>query len=148
MFPACSRRAESSDHQALTRFGSVKPEWALDLEREDSRSPLRGLIIAGLATIGVAFGGFFAWAYSANLGSAAVAMGTVIVDSKRKTISHLEGGILDRLLVQEGDIVKVGQPLLRLDDTKHVPTSSPLKAGASAIAKLARLRAEQAGRRR
>ncbi len=111
-------RAESSDHQALTRFGSVKPEWALDLEREDSRSPLRGLIIAGLATIGVAFGGFFAWAYSANLGSAAVAMGTVIVDSKRKTISHLEGGILDRLLVQEGDIVKVGQPLLRLDDTK------------------------------
>ncbi len=51
-------RAESSDHKTLTRFGSVKPEWALDLEREDSRSPLRGLIIAGLATIGVAFGGF------------------------------------------------------------------------------------------
>jgi HlyD family secretion protein len=94
-------RAESSDHKALTRFGSVKPEWAYDLEREDNQSPLRRLIIAGLATIGVAFGGFFAWAYSAELGSAAVANGTVIVDSKRKTISHLEGGILDRLLVQK-----------------------------------------------
>ncbi|KAB2656412.1 HlyD family type I secretion periplasmic adaptor subunit [Brucella tritici] len=139
-------RAESSDHKTLTRFGSVKPEWALDLEREDTRSPLRGLIIAGLATIGVAFGGFFAWAYSANLGSAAVAMGTVIVDSKRKTISHLEGGILDRLLVQEGDVVKVGQPLLRLDDTKARSDLQSLESRRiGLIAKLARLRAEQSG---
>src|SRR5690606_11294781 len=139
-------RAESSDHQALTRFGSVKPEWALDLEREDFRSPLRGLIIAGLATIAVAFGGFFAWAYSANLGSAAVAMGTVFVDSKRKTISHLEDGILDRLLVQEGDVVKVGQPLLRLDDTKARSDLQSLESRRiGLIAKLARLRAEQSG---
>ncbi len=85
-------RAESSDHKSLTRFGSVKPEWAHDIEQEDSKSPLRGLIIAGLATIGVAFGGFFAWAYSANLGSAAVALGTVIVDSsaRRSAISKAE----------------------------------------------------------
>ncbi len=51
-------RAESSDNKSLTRFGSVKPEWAHDIEQEDMKSPLRGLIIAGLATIGVAFGGF------------------------------------------------------------------------------------------
>lgn len=139
-------RAESSDHKALTRFGSVKPEWAYDLEREDNQSPLRGLIIAGMATIGVAFGGFFAWAYSAELGSAAVANGTVIVDSKRKTISHLEGGILDRLLVQEGDLVKVGQPLLRLDATKARSQLQSLESRRiGLIAKLARLRAEQAG---
>ena len=139
-------RAETSDHKALTRFGSVKPEWALDLENEDAQSPLRRLIIAGLATIGVAFGGFFAWAYSAELGSAAVALGTVIVDSKRKTISHLEGGILDRLLVQEGDKVKVGQPLVRLDDTKARSELQSLQSRrVGLIAKLARLRAEQEG---
>ncbi|MGU3398802.1 HlyD family type I secretion periplasmic adaptor subunit [Brucellaceae bacterium D45D] len=139
-------RAEASDHTALTRFGSVKPEWVNDLESEDAKSPLRGLIIAGLATIGVAFGGFFAWAYSANLGSAAVAMGTVIVDSKRKTISHLEGGILDRLLVQEGDVVKVGQPLLLLDATRARSELQSLESRRiGLIAKLARLRAEQAG---
>src|SRR5690606_36718437 len=112
----------------------------------DLRSPLRGLIIAGLATIGVAFGGFFAWAYSANLGSAAVAMGTVIVDSKHKTISHLEGGILDRLQVQEGDVVKVGQPLLRLDDTKARSDLQSLESRRiGLISKLARLRAGQSG---
>ena len=139
-------RAESSDHKSLTRFGSVKPEWAHDIEQEDSKSPLRGLIIAGLATIGVAFGGFFAWAYSANLGSAAVALGTVIVDSKRKTISHLEGGILDRLLVQEGDIVTVNQPLLQLDATKARSELQSLESRRiGLIAKLARLRAEQSG---
>src|SRR5690606_19360106 len=126
--------------------GSVKPEWAHDIEQEDSKSPLRGLIIAGLATIGVAFGGFFAWAYSANLGSAAVALGTVIVDSKRKTISHLEGGILDRLLVQEGDIVTVNQPLLQLDATKARSELQSLESRRiGLIAKLARLRAEQSG---
>lgn len=139
-------RAEASNHKALTRFGSVKPEWAHDLESEDAKSPLRHLIIAGLATIGVAFGGFFAWAYSANLGSAAVATGTVIVDSKRKTISHLEGGILDRLLVQEGDVVKTGQPVVRLDATKARSELQSLESRrASLIAKLARLRAEQEG---
>ncbi|MBC8718531.1 HlyD family type I secretion periplasmic adaptor subunit [Ochrobactrum sp. Marseille-Q0166] len=139
-------RAESSHSKSLTRFGSAKPEWAHDLEQEDMKSPLRGLIIAGLATIGVAFGGFFAWAYSANLGSAAVAMGTVIVDSKRKTISHLEGGILDRLLVQEGDVVKEGQPLVRLDATKARSELQSLESRRiGLIAKLARLRAEQSG---
>lgn len=139
-------RAESSQSKSLTRFGSVKPEWAHDIEQEDMKSPLRGLIIAGLATIGVAFGGFFAWAYSANLGSAAVAMGTVIVDSKRKTISHLEGGILDRLLVQEGDVVKEGQPLVRLDATKARSELQSLESRRiGLIAKLARLRAEQSG---
>jgi len=139
-------RSESSEQKSLTRFGSVKPEWAHDIEQEDMKSPLRGLIIAGLATIGVAFGGFFAWAYSANLGSAAVALGTVIVDSKRKTISHLEGGILDRLLVQEGDVVQAGQPLIRLDATKAQSELRSLESRRiGLIAKLARLRAEQSG---
>ena len=75
-------------------------------------------------------------------------MGTVIVDSKRKTVSHLEGGILDRLLVQEGDEVKVGQPLIRLDDTKARSELQSLQSRrVGLIAKLARLRAEQAGER-
>ncbi len=76
-------------------------------------------------------------------------MGTVIVDSKRKTISHLEGGILDRLLVQEGDVVKVGQPLLRLDDTKARSDLQSLESRRiGLIAKLARLRAEQSGEKK
>lgn len=138
--------AASDSANALTKFGTVRPEWVVDLEQEDARSPLRRLVIAGVTTVVIAFGGFFGWAYSAELGSAAVAIGTVIVDSKRKTISHLEGGILDRLLVQEGDTVTVGQPLIRLDDTKSRSELRSLQSRRIGLmAKLARLRAEQAG---
>ncbi|MDQ0995846.1 HlyD family secretion protein [Phyllobacterium ifriqiyense] len=139
-------RAALTGDNLPTKFGTVRPEWVADLEQEDAKSPLRRLIIAGVATIAIAFGGFFGWAYSAELGSAAVALGTVIVDSKRKTISHFEGGILDRLLVQEGDVVKVGQPLVRLDNTKARSELQSLQSRrVGLIAKLARLRAEQAG---
>ena len=84
-------RTVSGGTHLPTKFGTVKPEWVTDLEEEDASSPLRRLVIAGMTTILIAFGGFFGWAYSAELGSAAVAMGTVIVDSKRKTVSHLRG---------------------------------------------------------
>ncbi|MDQ0996180.1 HlyD family secretion protein [Phyllobacterium ifriqiyense] len=140
-----ARPAAATEVHLPTKLGTVPPEWVKDLEQEDERSPLRRLVIAGITTIAIAFGGFFTWAYSAELGSAAVAVGIVIVDSKRKTISHFEGGILDRLLVREGDVVKVGQPLVRLDNTR---ARSELRALQSRrvglIAKLARLRAEQA----
>ncbi|MCO4319001.1 HlyD family type I secretion periplasmic adaptor subunit [Phyllobacterium sp. 21LDTY02-6] len=138
-------RTASTGSSLPTRFGTVRPEWVTDLEQEDEKSPLRRLVIAGITTIGIAFGGFFSWAYSAELGSAAIAIGTVIVDSKRKTISHFEGGILDSLLVREGDVVTAGQPLLRLDNTR---ARSDLRALQSRrvglIARLARLHAEQA----
>ncbi|MCX8282158.1 HlyD family type I secretion periplasmic adaptor subunit [Phyllobacterium sp. 0TCS1.6C] len=142
------RSATTDAGNLPTKFGSVKPEWVLDLEQEDQRSPLRKLIIAGVTTVGIAFGGFFGWAYSAELGSAAVALGTVIVDSKRKTISHFEGGILDRLLVQEGDVVTVGQPLVKLDNTRARSELQSLQSRRiGLIAKLTRLRAEQRGER-
>lgn len=124
----------------------ARPVWYTELEHDSDHPPLRRLIIAGVLTITIAFGGFFGWAYSAELGSAAVAIGSVIVDSKRKTVSHLEGGILDRVLVQEGDEVKVGQPLIRLDDTRARSDLQSLQSRrVGLIAKLARLRAEQAG---
>ena len=112
------------------------------LAREPS---LRGPIIAGVLAISLGFGGFAAWAYSSSLDSASVATGSVIVDSKRKTVSHYEGGILKRLLVKEGDVVKVGQPLILLDDTRARSELQQLTARRFALtAKLARLRSEQA----
>ncbi len=128
------------------KYQPARPAWFAELEHDAAHPPLRKLIIAGCSTILIAFGGFFGWAYSAELGSAAVATGSVIVDSKRKTVSHLEGGILDRVLVQEGDEVKVGQPLIRLDDTRARSDLQSLQSRrVGLIAKLARLRAEQAG---
>lgn len=48
--------------------------------------------------------------------SAAIAKGRVAVLSNNKVIQHLEGGIVHKLLVKDGDVVKVGQPLLELSD--------------------------------
>ncbi|TCU17859.1 HlyD family secretion protein [Rhizobium azibense] len=116
----------------------------LEFDRFDSRSPLRRLVVAGLATVLVSFGGFFAWAFSVELSSATVANGTVIVDSKRKTISHFEGGVMSLLLVQEGDKVSAGQPLIALEDTRARSSLQSLQIRRiGLIAKLARLKAEQ-----
>ncbi|MCA1366834.1 HlyD family type I secretion periplasmic adaptor subunit [Bradyrhizobium sp. BRP14] len=118
----------------------------LDFSETGMHSPIRRLVIAGLATILVAFGGFFGWAFSTELSSASVTSGTVVVDSKRKTVSHFEGGVLSRLLVQEGDHVAAGQPLIKLEDTRARSDLQALKSRrVGLIAKLARLRAEQAG---
>lgn len=48
--------------------------------------------------------------------SAAIAKANVVVLSSRKTVQHLEGGIVDRILVKEGDVVKIGQPLVEISD--------------------------------
>ncbi|NRP75290.1 Type I secretion system membrane fusion protein PrsE [Ensifer psoraleae] len=120
---------------------------ALELElAESTHSPVRRLVIAGLATILVAFGGFFGWAFSTELSSASVTSGTIVVDSKRKTVSHFEGGVLSRLLVQEGDHVAAGQTLIKLEDTRARSDLQALQSRrVGLIAKLVRLRAEQAG---
>ncbi len=113
-----------------------------DLDDEPAPS-LRRLVLAGFLTIGVAFGGFFGWAFAASLDSASLAPGTIIVDSRRKTITHLEGGILKEILVSEGDRVKAGDVLFRLDDSFARSTLEQLQSQrVGALAKLTRLRAE------
>ncbi|WP_245416252.1 HlyD family type I secretion periplasmic adaptor subunit [Microvirga sp. 17 mud 1-3] len=123
---------------------SMQP-WAERFESEERDGPsLRTPLLAGTLAIVLGLGGFVGWAYAARLDSAAVANATVIVDSKRKTVSHLEGGILKSLLVQEGDVVQAGQPLLQLDDTRAKAELEQLRAKRIGLeARLVRLRAEQ-----
>ena len=105
---------------------------------------LRRPAVAGIAAIVIGFGGFLAWSFTADLDSAAVASGSVIADSKKKTVSHLEGGILTEVLVSEGDKVKTGQPLLQLDNTSALSDFTALSGNRiGLLARLARLRAEQ-----
>ncbi|MGE5546328.1 MAG: HlyD family type I secretion periplasmic adaptor subunit [Solirubrobacterales bacterium] len=79
----------------------------------DFRKPM----IAGLAVIGIALGGFTLWSATASLDSAVVTQGVVTVESKRKTVQHREGGIVAQVLVKEGDVVPAGTVLVRLDDS-------------------------------
>src|SRR5215470_6473817 len=59
------------------------------------------------------------WSAVARLDSAVVADGAVAVESNRKTIQHLEGGIVREILVRDGDSVQKGNTLLRLDPTRN-----------------------------
>lgn len=142
------RKSTPPDHRMRAAGQAPLPVSAMEQELAEgrARSPLRRLVIAGFTTILLSFGGFLGWGFLTELNSASVASGTIIVDSKRKTVSHFEGGILSRLLVQEGDKVAAGQPLIKLEDTRARADLQALESRRTGlIAKLARLRAEQAG---
>jgi HlyD family type I secretion membrane fusion protein len=82
------------------------------------RPPILLPIMTACAIVLVFFGGFGAWAALAPLDSAAIAPGRVTVAGNRKTVQHLEGGIIEQLLVKEGDELEADQVLIRLDDTQ------------------------------
>lgn len=118
----------------------------LSEERDASRQSLRKPVLAGLFVIVLGFGGFLTWGFTAKLDSAAVATGSVIVDSKKRVVNHYEGGILKRLLVEEGEHVRAGQALALLDGTRSESELGQLRGERFGLmAKLARLRAEQRG---
>ncbi len=101
----------------------------------------------GWAAIFLFLGGSVLWAATTRLDGAAIAPGVVAVESKRKTIQHLEGGIIDEILVTEGERVEAGQTLIRFDDTYPRATLDLLKGQyAAALALEARLSAERDGR--
>ena len=89
---------------------------------------LRLLAVSAFAVVGVFIIGFGFWATYAPLESAAIAGGTIEAESSRKTIQHLEGGIIGRILVKDGDEVTAGQPLMQLDDTRARATALVLQA--------------------
>ncbi|MNQ38896.1 Type I secretion system membrane fusion protein PrsE [compost metagenome] len=72
----------------------------------------------GIAIVGVTFGLFGTWAAIAPLDGAAFAPGVVTVQAYRKTVQHIEGGIVKDVLVHDGDIVKRDDPLIILDDAQ------------------------------
>ncbi len=101
-------------------------------------------IIAGLMVIVFAFGGFTAWATLAPLSRAVVSTGVLKVDSSRKQIQHAEGGVVEKIFVRDGDVVRQGSVLVRLDNTKAGATLSILEDNYDAAsAQYARLVAER-----
>jgi len=81
-------------------------------EVTDTRRPMR----FGLWALGIGFGGFLLWASLAPLDEGVPSDGMVVLDTKRKAVQHLSGGIVREVLVKEGDVVQEGQPLMMLDE--------------------------------
>jgi protease secretion system membrane fusion protein len=86
-----------------------------DDEGPRASSDTRAVARTGMLVLTLGFGGFLLWAGLAPLDEGVPTQGMVTLDTKRKTVQHLSGGLVKEVLVQEGQQVKEGQPLLRLD---------------------------------
>ena len=105
----------------------------------------RGVMIFGMIVMFGFFGGFMAWAVFAPLSEAAIAPGMIKVEGTRRTLQHLEGGMVREILVRDGDVVREGQVVMRLDDVQSGSTLAGLIAQRDAfLAQQARLNAELA----
>ncbi len=71
----------------------------------------------GLLLLALVFGAFVVWAFVAPLDEGVPAPGMITVESKRKIVQHLTGGIIKAVLVKEAQEVQAGDPLIQLDDT-------------------------------
>jgi HlyD family type I secretion membrane fusion protein len=95
-------------------FTDVKPVTA-DGAPSDS---IRKVALAGWAIIAVFFGGIGAWAMTAPLNGAVVGNAVIKIDGNRKSVQHLDGGIVKEMHIKEGDRVNVGDVLIVLDETQ------------------------------
>jgi epimerase transport system membrane fusion protein len=118
---------------------TVLDEHSVDMPTSD-----RGVRRIGMTIVLVTFGLFGTWAALAPLDNAVYGSGVVTVQNYRKTVQHLEGGIVKELLARDGDNVRKGDPLIVLDDSQlsseYESTRNQL---ITALAKEARLRAER-----
>lgn len=109
-----------------------------------AQTSLRHVVLAGLTAVGLGFGTFVVWGFTAPLDSAAIAPGVVAVHSQRKTIEHLEGGIVKAIHVKDGDEVNKGQLLMELDATASAAALRQIESQLLAQrARALRLQAEQ-----
>lgn len=87
-------------------------EWYSELPRQVWRIGLFGLLLMTFC-----LGGFGYWAFSAPLAAAVVSQGSFVATGRNKILQHYEGGIIDKIVVSEGDFVNAGDPLITLDTT-------------------------------
>jgi len=114
-----------------------------NVEPGDWRTPARRGAGVALLTFGV-FGG---WACLASIDGAVVAAGSIVVETDRKTVQHLEGGIVKDLMVTGAAHVEQGQILLRLDSNQERAKEEMSRSAVySAISEEARLQAEAEGK--
>jgi len=98
-------------------LGMLRSEDSLDLPAEAGERPGIGRLMgAGMLVIAGFFVGLTAWSSSAPISSAALAHGQVSLETKRKLVQHLEGGIVSRIMVREGQLVEADDVLLVLDE--------------------------------
>jgi HlyD family secretion protein len=113
---------------------------------QGARRSIRVHLIVGLAMVVVVAGGLGGWASTAEISGALIAPGQIVVESNVKKVQHPTGGVVGELRARDGDIVKAGDIVVRLDDTvTKANLAIVTKNLDAAMARAARLEAEQRG---
>jgi HlyD family type I secretion membrane fusion protein len=122
------------------------PRRPPDEERAGGAGPTnwRVYAVAGYAVIVATFGVVGSWAATARLDRAVISPGIIVAEGSRKVVQHLEGGIVQAVLVRDGQTVHEGDVLLRIDPVQSRASNDLLRGQLDAALILeARLRAEQ-----
>jgi HlyD family secretion protein len=114
------------------------------LDHPDTREAIRRYTIAGVAVVIFLTGGVGVWAGTMHIAGALIAPGTIVVDSNTKKVQHPTGGVVGEVRVHDGDHVKAGELLVRLDDTVARASLAIVTKGLTEFeARKARLAAER-----
>jgi HlyD family secretion protein len=117
-----------------------------DSEQRGARRSIRLHLIIGLTVVVILAGGFGGWASTAEISGALIAPGAVVVDSNVKKVQHPTGGVVGEVLARDGDLVKAGDVVVRLDDTVTKASLAIVTKNLDGLwARAARLEAEQQG---
>jgi HlyD family secretion protein len=115
-------------------------------DEKGARASIRLHLIIGLAVVVILAGGLGGWASTAEISGALIAPGQIVVESNVKKVQHPTGGVVGEVLARDGDIVKAGDILVRLDDTVTKASLAIVTKNLDAQwARAARLEAEQRG---
>ena len=114
---------------------------------QGAQRSIRLHLIVGLAVVAVLAGGLGGWASTQEISGALIAPGQIVVESNVKKVQHPTGGVVGELRAHDGDVVKAGDIVVRLDDTvTKANLAIVTKNLDAALARAARLEAEQRGR--
>ncbi|MFL5001639.1 MAG: HlyD family type I secretion periplasmic adaptor subunit [Xanthobacteraceae bacterium] len=109
-----------------------------------ARRSIRRHVVTGIAAIAVLAGGLGGWAMTTELSGAVIASGALVVDTNLKKVQHPTGGVVGELRVRNGDRVKAGDVVIRLDDTTTRANLAIVIKGLDELAaRQARLEAER-----
>lgn len=138
------------DIPARARRGFDPKSASIKQIADDGRArggPARGPIRWGFLILTPCLGLLLSWAFLAPLSVAAIAPGELVVEHSRRTVQHLEGGIIEKILVREGESVEAGAPLVVMADLdQRGQARTLLEKISGAIALKARLLAERDAR--
>jgi HlyD family secretion protein len=114
--------------------------------KSDSHASIRRHIIVGCAVVAFLAIGLGGWASTAEISGAIIAQGSLVVDSNVKKVQHPTGGVVGEVRVRDGDKVKAGDILIRLDETVTRANLAIVTKGLTELyARKARLAAERDG---